>query len=125
MTDTPGYKTMYAAYLAEIYAEDRTKMAASLAIANQEIVNRPTSQSYDLQAWALLNMGNQKEALSIIENFVDGRTSEPIALYHSGMIYLANNKLENAKKNLEEAKASSFELGPVVTSRIQKALQKI
>ena len=125
LTDNPQYKTMYAKYLAEIYVEDLQKPDASLAIAEEEIKNRPTPQSYDLKAWALLHLGREKEALFVAQKYVTGKTFEPDAAYHTGMIYLANGFEEDAEKYLEEALESSFELGQSVTRDIEQALEKI
>lgn len=125
LTDNAGYKTMYAKYLAEIYADDLKKPEASLAIAEQEILNRPTPQSFDLKAWALLHLDRKKEALFVAQKYVVSKTFEPDAAYHLGMIYLSNGFEEEAEKYLEEALESSFELGPVVTRDIKQALEKI
>ncbi len=125
LTDNEGYRTMYAKYLAHIYAEELDQPAKSLAIAEQEIKNRPTPQSYDLKAWALLKLGKKEEALAIAKQYVENETFEPDAAYHLGMIYLANGNTELAEKNLEEAYASSFELGPVISNDIKKALDSL
>jgi len=122
MTDNTGYKTMYAKYLAELYAEDLNKPEKSLAIAEEEINNRPTPQSFDLKAWALLHLGRKEEALAVAQKYVEGRTFEPDAAYHLGIIYKANGFEEEAEKYLEEALESSFELGPVTSNEIKKAL---
>jgi tetratricopeptide (TPR) repeat protein len=125
LTDNHHYKTMYAKYLAEIYVEDLQKPEASLAIAEEEIKNRPTPQSYDLKAWALLHLGREKEALFVAQKNVTGKTFEPDAAYHMGMIYLANGFESEAKKYLKEALESSFELGPSVARDIEQALEKM
>ncbi|MBN8650491.1 MAG: hypothetical protein J0L67_03640 [Cytophagales bacterium] len=125
LTDTNEYKTMYAKYLAGIYADDLAKPELSLAIAEEEIRNRPTPQSYDLKAWALLQLGRSEDALLTAYEHVQGKTFEPDAAYHLGMIYLANNLPSEAKKYLNEAIESSFELGPIITRDIKNTLAKI
>jgi hypothetical protein len=125
MTDNTGYKTMYAKYLAELYAEDLNQPEKSLAIAEDEINNRPTPQSFDLKAWALLHCGREKEALFVAQKYVAGKTFEPDAAYHLGMIYQANGFNKQARIYLKEALESSFELGPSVTRDIKQALEKI
>lgn len=125
MTDTDGYRTMYAKYLAHIYADDMGMPEKSLAIAEQEIINRPTPQSYDLKAWALLKLGRKKEALAIVQQYVENQTFEPEAAYHMGMVFLSNNQTERAKEHLEAADESSFELGPVISYRINEALESL
>lgn len=123
--NTPGYKTMYHKYLLEIYAEEWGYVDASLAIAEEEIASRPTPQSYDLMAWSLLHAGQADKALEITRDFVQDRTSEPDALYHTGMIYLANRQMNEAKDYLTRALESRFELGPVRTARIRNTLDQI
>jgi tetratricopeptide (TPR) repeat protein len=125
LTNTDGYKTMYAKYLATIYANDLAKPEVSLAIAEEEIRNRPTPQSYDLKAWALLQLGRTEDALLTANQHVQDKTFEPDAAYHLGMIYLANNQSAEAEKYLELALESSFELGPIVTRDIKNTLEKI
>ena len=121
----PGYKTMYNKYLALIYNEELGRPEAGLAIAEEEIINRPTALSYDLKAWSLYNLKNYQEALSVAQSYVEGKNYEPEPLYHLGMIYLANNEYEKAEKYLEEALASEYELGPSITSKITQALRHI
>ncbi len=125
LTDNEGYKTMYAKYLAALYAQDLNQPEKSLVIAEEEISNRPTPQSFDLKAWALLHLGRKKEALAFAQKYVEGRTFEPDAAYHLGMIYRANGFEDEAEKHLEEALKSSFELGPVISREIKKALDTL
>jgi tetratricopeptide (TPR) repeat protein len=125
LTNRADYKTMYAKYLANIYADDLAKPEVSLAIAEEEIRNRPTPQSYDLKAWALLQLGRAEDALLTANQHVQGKTFEPDAAYHLGMIYLANSQSIEAEKYLELALESSFELGPIVTRDIKNTLEKI
>ena len=123
--NTPGIKTMYHKYLAEIYAEDIVDVNGSLAIANEEVTSRPTPQSYDLLAWSLLHAGQVERALEISRDYVQDRTSEPDALYHTGMIYLANRQPKKAVEFLKAAEESAFELGPVLTNKIRSTLSQI
>lgn len=121
----PGYKTMYHKYLAEVYAEDLGAVDKSMAIAQEEIASRPTPQSYDLYAWSLLLSGQPEKALEITRDFVQDRTSEPDAMYHTGMIYLANRQLDQAESFLKEAAESAFELGPARAASIRSTLEEI
>lgn len=121
----PGYKTMYNKYLSLIYAEELGHPEVALEIAEEEIVNRPTAQSYDLKAWSLYNQKSYQGALSVAESHVEGETYEPEALYHLGMILLANKQNDRAAKYLQEALESEFELGPSISSNIKQALEKI
>ena len=114
------YGTMYNAYNAKLFAETTTEQTKAITIAKQEIKNRPTAQSYDLLAWAYYNNGNTKDALNIVEQHVEGKTFEPEVIYHIAEIYKANNKPEAVKRLKEELTEATYELGPVMETKIQQ-----
>ena len=118
------YKPMYSKYLALIEAEDFNPAVAQ-EIAEEEIKNRPTPDSFDLLAWSYYQQGNFNKAHDIATRRVEDQTFEPLASYHLGMIYLASGNAILAKEYLEKALDSEFELGPLVTRQIKSALQEI
>ena len=115
-----AYGNMYNKYNAILYSEDLNQIQSALNIANIEIKNRPTPQSYDLLAWAYYNHGDEKEALKIMEDHVVDKTFEPHTLYHLAEVYKANGKEKEAKKIKEELQKSTFELGPIVALKIKE-----
>ena len=121
----PQYKTMYHKYLAILESEEFENPDAAVAIALEEIANRPTPQSYDLLAWAYYHQKDLPKALSIAKRQVENQTFEPEAFYHLGMIYQANGNNEKASYYLNEALASEFELGPSIRKKIKLALQNL
>ena len=122
MVDIPPYRLMYNKYLAQIEAEDFQRPDKCIEIANQEVKNRPTPQSFDLLAWGYYLKGDSTKALEIGRDYVENQTFEPDALYHLGVIYKSNGFVKQGDKLLEEAHKSSFELGPSVTKAIERAL---
>ena len=118
VVSNPLYGYMYNKYNALLYAENPKETAQALKIANIEIENRPTPQSYDLLAWTYYNHGDIEEALKVVEKYVSGKTFEPEVLYHSAKIYKANKKLKKAKIIKKELQESIFELGPLMTKKI-------
>ncbi|XMO85558.1 tetratricopeptide repeat protein [Algibacter sp. AS12] len=113
------YGDMYNKYNALLYAESEKDTAKALEIAYVEIKNRPTPQSYDLLAWTLYNHGEVKEAMEILEQHVNGKTSEPDVLFHIAKIYKANREIEKANALKKELLESVFELGPIVENEIK------
>ena len=110
--------SMYNTDLIRLYAESNAKKA--LEIAQQEINNRATPNTYHNLAFVQLKNGKNKEALQTIESHVIGKTYEPIALYHTALIFKANeldDKVEALKKNLQN---SAYELGPVLMRKIEE-----
>jgi tetratricopeptide (TPR) repeat protein len=113
------YGDMYNKYVFYIMSDDRKDLNKALAIAETEITNRPTPQSYDLLAWAYYRMGKKDEALRVAKTYVENRNHEPDALYHLGVMYAHTGNIKKARYYLQEAKNSGFELGPVLTEKIQ------
>lgn len=93
--------------------------AESLSIAKKEIDNRPTPESYNLYAWALLNTGDKEEALSIAQEFIEGKTSEPEAYFHLAQIYKANGLFGDVDSLKSMLMESTYELGPNSISKIK------
>jgi tetratricopeptide (TPR) repeat protein len=120
---SPKYGDMYNKYLALLEAEEFSNPQATIDIANIEIMNRPTAQSYDLLAWGYFQKGDYKKALTVAQEKIENKTFEPDALYHLGMIYSANGMKKEARKYLQEAAESSFELGPLTAKKIKDALE--
>lgn len=118
----PGYGAMYNKYLIDIWAEDPMKQQNAVDLATSELTNRFTPETCDWMAWALYKSGKNKEAFRWASSYVVGQTSEPDAIMHSAFIYAANGMEKEAKKMFKECLESSFELGPVATSRILEAL---
>ena len=116
--EAPAYGGMYNTHLIEIYTETNPERA--LLLAEKEVTNRATPETYHLLAYAQLKTGNKEKALQTIETYVVGKTFEPLAQYHTALIYKANgmhSKVTSLKKELLDA---SFELGPVLTKKIEK-----
>jgi tetratricopeptide (TPR) repeat protein len=120
-----GYKNMYNKYLASLEADEFQNPDGAVAIALEEIANRPTPQSYDLLAWAYYHQKNFPKALSIATRRVENQTFEPEAIYHLGIIYQANGNNKKARYYLNEALESEFELGPSISKKIKLALKNL
>ena len=119
------YGDMYNKYLFYIAIDKNKDFDRALQIAQREVKNRPTSQSYDLLAWAYHNMGKKDDALTIAKNHVENKSNEPDALYHLGAIYAKAGNRRKAKQYMRQAESSAFELGPELTEQIRYALKTI
>ena len=118
----PKYLGMYNKYIATLEAEELSNPAKAIEIAELEIRNRPTPQSYDLLAWGYYQQGQIEKAVKVAQHYVEGKTFEPEAIYHLGLIY-HNLDEKKSQKFLGEASESSFELGPAITENIQLHLK--
>ncbi len=113
-----NYGEMYNKYNSLLFAEELQKMDEALSIADREIKQRPTPQSYDLLAWAYYHKGETKKALEIMESNVINQSFEPEILYHFAVICKANGKDKEVKKLKKELLESAFELGPNMEQKI-------
>lgn len=118
LTENPKYGDMYNKYTILLCNEELNNFDNALELSQKEIDNRPTTQSYDLLAWTYFNHGNFDKALNIVNEYVVDKTSEPEALYHIAEIYKANN-LQIKPSDLEELSGSFFELGPLISQKIE------
>jgi tetratricopeptide (TPR) repeat protein len=120
MMEKNNYGAMYNKYNALIYADDKKTASKALEIAKIEVEHRPTADSYDLLAWAYLNVGENKKALEIAQNHVVGKSFEPKLQYHLAMIYKSNNLALKAKPIKEELLSSLYELGPNFEKKVNQ-----
>ena len=114
------YGVMYTSYAVSVLSEELNNTGKALEIAQQEVALRPTAQSYDLLAWTYHLQGNSAKALEVIQNHVIDKTFEPVAMYHVAEILKANGNTENVLEIKSELLESSFEVGPVLTEKIQR-----
>lgn len=120
-----AYGDMYNKYLFTIMSDEFNDQSSAMAIAQKEINNRPTPQSYELFAWSLYKNGQVQEAVKIAESRIINKTFEPDALYHIGLLLKKSGKPKLAKQYLSEALESSFELGPVTANEIKEQLKTL
>ena len=121
----PAYGDMYNKYLFTIMSDELNDHSTALSIAQREIGNRPTPQSYELLAWSFYKNGQINEAVKIAESRIINKTFEPDALYHIGLLLKKSGRPKLAKQYLSEALESSFELGPVTASEIKAELKTL
>jgi len=118
LVENPAYGNMYNAYLIELYADSKDPDKA-VALATREVANRATPETYHLLAYAQLKAGMEQAALKTIQEHVEGKTSEPMALYHTALVYKANGMTEEIKPIKEELLGAEFEIGPLLTQDVK------
>lgn len=123
-TSDGGYNALYARSRAIVAADHFGDAGQCISIAQKEIVNRPSAQSYDLLAWGYYRTGQYEAALAIVNEYIRGDASEPEIMYHTGLILKTAGHRREGRRLLDEALAGSFELGPVITSELMTELNK-
>ncbi len=111
------YGDMYNAYNVDFYLNlDFNEKA--LALAQKEVKNRPTPESYGWLAYSLLKKGEKKKALELVEGHIANATFEPTILFRAAEIYKANGKTQQMEDIKKELLGSMYELGPLMESQI-------
>jgi hypothetical protein len=106
------YGVMYNTAKIEFNIDETNNLKKALQLAQEELNNRATPESYSLLAYAQLKNGNKEEALDIVQEHIIGKTYEPAVLLRACQIYKEmgmNDKVASLKEELNEA---IFELGP-------------
>lgn len=116
LSNNPLYGDMYNTH--KIMALVKTDPDKALQLAQKEVDNRTTPQSYQLLALAQLASNQKQEALATITSFVAGKTSEPMALLHSAQVYKANGMLDKVTALKTTLLPASYELGPEVYRQV-------
>jgi tetratricopeptide (TPR) repeat protein len=111
------YREMYNTYLIEIYSE--AEPVKALKLAEREVQNRATPESYHLLALAQLKNGMTKEALRTIELYVEGKTHEPMALFHTALVFKANELTDKVAPIKNQLRDAYFELGLLLSKKIE------
>jgi tetratricopeptide (TPR) repeat protein len=124
-TSNSLYGGMYNKYLFNIEADEMNDAARCLQIAQEEVAHRPTPEAYSWLAWAYCRNGDVSKALETARAHVTGKCFEPGALFYLGKIYQAGGEKAKARKYLNAAKESSYELGPVISGRITETLKAL
>ncbi|MBC7849898.1 MAG: hypothetical protein H7Y31_09180 [Chitinophagaceae bacterium] len=119
------YGNMYNKYLFNLHADIWNDHQEALRIAETEVAERPTGEAFSWLAWAQCRLGENEKALQTIQTYVENKCFEPDALYYAGKIYAANGNKKMARKFLEDARSSAFELGPQLTQEITEALNEL
>ena len=116
LANNPLYGDMYNTH--KIRALVKTDPYKALQLAQKEVDNRTTPQSYQLLALAQLASNQKQEALATITNFVVGKTSEPMALLYSAQVYKANGMLDKVTALKTALLPASYELGPEIFKQV-------
>ena len=113
---------MYNKYSFHLESCELDNARKALEIAQQEVNNRPTPESYSWLAYAYCKNGDLTRATEIARIYVENKCFEPDAKYYLGLIYQTSGNYGKARKYLLSAKESAYELGPVIARQIDQLL---
>jgi hypothetical protein len=115
------YGDMYNKYNFNLAVDEFENYDEALCIAETEIQNRPTPESFHQLAWVYFKKGDLQQAIAIANARVENHCFEPEVLYRLGLIYQAAGDKKKANIYLRKSSDSWYELGPAVAVQIGKA----
>jgi hypothetical protein len=115
------YGNMYNKYLVDVYLNDKIDIKKALAIAEGEMNNRRTPETYSWLAFANYKANNITVANDILNKYVLNKTKEPHALCIASIILSKTDKVLS-KKLFDACKESEFELGPIKFAMLKKVI---
>jgi len=94
-------------------------------LAEKELKNRLTPETWDGLAWVYYKKGDLSKAYEIARGNVWKASFEPEVMMHTAFIFADKGQTKQAREMLEECLESSFELGPVLTKEIREKLKTL
>lgn len=119
MVKNPAYHDMYNAHNVGFYLDHTVQYSRAMELAKKEVENRPTPEAYDLLAYSHFKLGNQQEALAIVEKYILGKTFEPAILIHAAEIIKASGNKEKTRELKSGLLGALYELGPSAEDKIR------
>ncbi|WP_373519299.1 tetratricopeptide repeat protein [Pricia sp.] len=113
-----AYGDMYNAYNISLYLNETEQFDKAFELAETEVANRPTPESYSFLAYSYLKMGDAQQALDIVEEHIEGKTYEPAVLLRTAEIYKATGSSDKVKELKDELLGAVYELGPATEKEI-------
>ncbi len=114
-----AYGDMYNAYNVDLYTNNVHDLNKALQLSKREVNNRPTPESYSLLAYTHLKLGDNKKALSIVKNHIEGKTFEPAILLRNAEIYKEAGDKAKVQELKKELSTAVYELGPNMLINIE------
>ena len=122
-TDTV-YGQMYNKYVIEIYTGILNQPAKAEYLAQNELHNRSTPQTYAWYAYTLFVNGKKDEAYKVFEQHVSGEPLEGLELYYMGKMMKGLGKGYNAQEFFKAAGKNLYDLSPDMQKDVQANLEE-
>ena len=118
LVQNSAYGDMYNAFNISLYLNVTEQYDKALTLAETEVANRPTPESYSFLAYSYLKIGNKQKARDIVDGHIEGKTYEPAVLLRTAEIYKATGSIDRVKQLKDELLGAVYELGPATEKEI-------
>jgi len=118
----PVYGRMYDKYLIELNTGILHNPALAEHIAEKELDNRTTPQTWAWYAWTLFSNNKKDQAYAVFEKNVSGRPLEGQELYWMGKMMQGLNRGFNARAFYQAAYLNKYDLSPGILKDLENQL---
>lgn len=112
------YGDMYNAYNLGLYIDETKQFDKAILLAQTEVNNRPTPESYSWLGYSYLKNGELNKAVEVMDDHVYGKTFEPALLFQAAEVYKANGEEEKVAALKGELIGALYELGPNMEKQV-------
>ncbi|GAC1442379.1 MAG: hypothetical protein NVSMB63_10630 [Sediminibacterium sp.] len=117
------YGNMYNKYLIECYTGILASPQQAVFIAEKELNNRSTPQTYAWYVWCLHKANQDAKAMEVYQAHVSGKPLEALELYWMGKIMKDMGKGYNAGEFFKAAEKNRYDLSPQKEKDLQLMLE--
>ena len=118
------YGDMYNKYLVDLYTGFLNQPAKALAVAEKELKNRVTPQTYSWYVYSLFKNNQQGKALPLYDKYVSGKPLEGLELYYMGKMMKGINKGYNAGQYFKAAYKNRYDLSPAKQKDLEELMKE-
>lgn len=112
------YGDMYNAYNLGLYINETKQFDKAVLLAQTEVNNRPTPESYSWLGYSYLKNGELNKAVEVMDEHVYGKTFEPALLFQAAEVFKANGEEEKVAALKGELIGALYELGPNMEKQV-------
>lgn len=112
------YGDMYNAYNLGLYIDETKQFDKAILLAQTEVNNRPTPESYSWLGYSYLKNGELNKAVEVMDEHVYGKTFEPALLFQAAEVFKANGEEEKVAALKGELIGALYELGPNMEKQV-------
>ncbi len=106
------YGDMYNKYLIDLYTTVTNEPAKAIILAEKELINRATPQTYAWYVWSLYCNNEKEKAYQYFKSYVSAQPLEGLELYYMGRMMEGLDKKYNATEFYKVAWKNRYDLSP-------------
>lgn len=117
------YGNMYNKYCIDLYTTVTNEPAKAIILAEKELANRATPQTYAWYVWSLYSNNEKEKAYKYFKSYVSAQPLEGLELYYMGRMMEGLDKKYNATEFYKVAWKNRYDLSPSKQKYLEETLK--